>query len=605
MFSTYLETHPLISIIKEGRFRLFPPAGDPAWSTIPETYRQDLLALADKYRGIAYPMVTASQFMAFVRNGSRSIYEGPYFLRRKKLCAAMLGCCLSDSAEDLDAVADGIWCICEETSWVISAHNGSSRNPEGPVSGQPLPDKNEPYIDLFAAETAMILSLLCSILKEKLDAITPLLCQRITNEIEARILSPFMGRDDFWWTGAVRHDLNNWTPWIISNIMLTASLIINGRERLSGLLTRSCLMLDRYIDVLPEDGGCDEGAGYWNMAGGSLLDCLDLLERITDGRMVFWDDRKIRTVMRFPVSAHIGNGWFVNFADCDARPRLSGERLQYAGEKLHDDELIHLGSMCRSTPSAQLDDTAQLWRLLNDLFHPVPLKTQHVSAKDVWLPDLQVRILSKGGSTLAIKGGNNNENHNHNDVGSFILFTDNEPVVIDAGNMVYSAKTFSDQRYTLWNTRAMYHNIPLIGGMEQQAGSSYRAEKAQRTDDGMLVGFARAYPSECGIKVCERTAALDDDGTLLLEDHIECDRAQSVTWVFMLRSRPELTDSGVLSGGILITPTQEMKAVITEIPVDDRRMAGSYPGSIWRLTFESSEAAAYRVRFTCRRSSHA
>ena len=30
---------------------------------------------------------------------------------------------------------------------------------------------------------------------------------------------------------------------------------------LAVLLTRACEMLDRYIAILPDDGGCDEGAG--------------------------------------------------------------------------------------------------------------------------------------------------------------------------------------------------------------------------------------------------------------------------------------------------------------------------------------------------------
>ena len=35
--------------------------------------------------------------------------------------------------------------------------------------------------------------------------------------------------------------------------------------------------LDNFIDPYHDDGGCDEGPGYWSRAGGSLFDCLELL----------------------------------------------------------------------------------------------------------------------------------------------------------------------------------------------------------------------------------------------------------------------------------------------------------------------------------------
>ena len=65
-----------------------------------------------------------------------------------------------------------------------------------------------------------------------------------------------------------------------------------------------------------------------------------------------------------------------------------------------------------------LSDTPQMWRMLNRLFGHYDIPdgvTQPVS--DSWLPDLQVRLVRRGGWTLACKGGHNGENHNHNDVG--------------------------------------------------------------------------------------------------------------------------------------------------------------------------------------------
>ena len=85
-------------------------------------------------------------------------------------------------------------------------------------------------------------------------------------------------------------------------------------------------------------------------------------------------------------------------------------------------------------------------------------------------------LRNKAGWFLGVKGGNNGESHNHNDVGSGILFVDNCPVIIDAGVMTYRKETFSSQRYTLWCMRSDWHNTPTINGVVQSPGREFTAK---------------------------------------------------------------------------------------------------------------------------------
>jgi hypothetical protein len=48
---------------------------------------------------------------------------------------------------------------------------------------------------------------------------------------------------------------------------------------------------------------------------------------------------------------------------------------------------------------------------------------------------------------VALKGGHNNEHHNHNDVGSFVVVSGDRPLLLDPGGEVYTARTFSSRRY--------------------------------------------------------------------------------------------------------------------------------------------------------------
>ena len=573
---------------------LFPPCADrEAWQAVQPVDREEIVQLYEAWKTRQYPFRSATGFLDFVRTGSRQADEAPYFDRRRKLCISVLACCVGMDA--LDDVIDGIWCISEETGWVISAHN---RNPVPGAPGpeeKPLPDPDDRYIDLFAAQTGMILSLTLSLLGSELDAVSPMIRARILRELRRRILQPFLDEDDFWWMGITRKDLNNWTPWIISGILWCAAVISCEPEELASVVEKALIILDRWLLVVPSDGGCDEGTGYWNMAGGALLDALEVLERLTDGAAVFWQDEKLRRICTFPMKMELGEGYFVNFADCDARPFLSGERLQYAGEKLGDGRLADMGGWYRGTVWDQLKDVPHFGRALQLLFHVPPEVSGLPADRDAWLEDLQVRIVRRGEWTLCCKGGHNGESHNHNDVGSFILCLRGRPEIVDAGNMVYTAKTFSADRYSLWNTRSAFHNLPIIGDGEQRNGENHRAAGVRCLPDGLTLDMAAAYDLWC-VEQARRSYRLTEHG-LLLRDEIRLTEALPVTFVFMLRHRPEPSAGFVRAGPLRLIYPDNMKAVSEEIPMEDVRMARSFPGSLWRLLLKADAAECFDAQF--------
>ena len=464
MFERYFAAHPLGEVRYAPQF---PVSTDrTAWESVVPADRAVLLAYAEKCREKPWSVITAGMYASFVRTGSRRDCENPYFERRRRLCSAVLRVCLTGTEEFLPDVEDGVVLICEETAWAISAHLGLNAD-------HPFPDERANTVDLFAAQTAMILSFTAQLLEGVLH---PDLHERIRREVERRVLRPFMEYNGEWWMGYTRKDLNNWTPWILSNILMAANVWHWGGAE---LIVRACMMLDRWLDCVPEDGGCDEGAGYWNMAGGAFLDCLMVLESMCG--VDLWQDEKVCRMMAYPELVHLGKGWYANFADCDARPSVSGDRLMYAGEKTGNPALVRMGLELRESPEAPLLDTPHLSRVLMRLFsRHAEAEAAVIKPKDVWLPDLQVRLVEQDGMIAAMKGGHNDENHNHNDVGSFLIMANGDMQVVDAGNMIYTAKTFSDRRYELWNCRAAYHNVPIIGGCEQQAGRQYAARDVEK-----------------------------------------------------------------------------------------------------------------------------
>jgi len=109
---------------------------------------------------------------------------------------------------------------------------------------------------------------------------------------------------------------------------------------------------------------------------------------------------------------------------------------------------------------------------------------------------------------ISAKAGNNNENHNHNDVGSFIVYIDGNPALIDVGVGTYTAQTFSEDRYSIWLMQSQWHNCPSINGQMQHDGAHYKSNNvsySKTADGGMFdMDIAEAYPKEAAVKKWER-----------------------------------------------------------------------------------------------------
>ena len=175
----------------------------------------------------------------------------------------------------LDEIADGVWAICEETFWGVPAHMGArSAASDCPMCKSPSSTSSPRKPRHCLAWTGYLMG-------PQLDSVNPLIRERLESELERRVLSRDTARATIS-AGSAWHNsspVNNWNPWIHSNV-LACALLLDNRPRAprADRCTRSCTSLDRFLDSYHDDGGCDEGPGYWSRAGASLFECLDLLQ---------------------------------------------------------------------------------------------------------------------------------------------------------------------------------------------------------------------------------------------------------------------------------------------------------------------------------------
>lgn len=427
------------------------------WSSFSDERKNIIIESAEKYLNYSIPEIKATYYLEFKRTGNRSIMEAPSFARRTALCCLTLGECVENAGRFIDDLINVLIAICEESFWGVSAH-----------SYPLIPDMEQPVIDLFAAETAAIISWSMVMISEKLDEISPDIKHRIDHEIEHRIKTPFMTRD-FGWTGTSGKSVNNWNPWIISNIISVYLFSENDETKKRAGLIKALEYLDNFIISYPEDGGCDEGTGYWSVAGGALFDALEQLYIASNGKISFFDEPLIEKIVEYLRHLHVYNRNFVNYADGNIRPNPPGGLIYRFGKYINNEDIKSFGAFLFNTSKLE-KQPRMLRRYLMDLINEkeiISYKYAYSYETDSCMPKLEVITAREDkcgnhGFFLSVKGGHNNESHNHNDVGNFIVYLNGMPTVIDAGVGIYTRLTFSSERYSIWTMRSEWHNLPQI-----------------------------------------------------------------------------------------------------------------------------------------------
>jgi hypothetical protein len=606
----------------------FPPAKDrAAWDALLQPplnreRRASVTAHAEALLGKPWPALPATLYMEYARDGNRSRYQVPYFERRTNLGTLVLAECMEHRGRFLDEIANGIWALCEESTWCLPAH--AERRP-----GDVLHRLDLETLDLFACETGMLMAQVDALLHDELTSLSPALTERIAREVKRRILDPYAAGDGFGRSGWIQGG-NNWSPWCASNVMYAAMLLETDRDRLAAMTFRLMQVVDRFINNYGPDGGCDEGPGYWNEAGGAMLVFLELLRSRTNGAVDIYGEPKIAAMGRFITDAHLDGPWFANFSDADARTYPHAGKVYRFGERVGSDAMKDLALLVMRDYKAAgpVDPPLPLSRIrpllgpLMELFWiPTDAKPSDLPRpRTAWYPNLEMLFARESerpgqGLVLAAKGGHNAESHNHNDSGQFILVLDGQPAIIDVGRGEYTRDTFSSRRYELWFTRGLSHNAPVVNGVEQAPGLKFRATQVQFEDKEsgcrLAMNLEQAYPPESGLASLRREFEFQRSGApgLVVRDRIEMKgdaKGPGMIQVNLYTPQPvKQLAPGRLSIAckpralLLDFDANKMKTKIEPVDLTDPDLRENWGERLYRIALETEipRAGEYALRF--------
>ncbi|WP_433749706.1 heparinase II/III domain-containing protein [Paenibacillus amylolyticus] len=436
------------------------------------TLYTDLKAYGESALKEPLPSLSLRLYRQFSDTGERKAYEQAYFDRRGRLAAVAMLALDTARPDALQALEEMLWDVCGEYTWCLPAHLGTGEVNQ--VKGN---------IDLFAAETVHMLAEIVTIHAGQLNH---LVIERIRFEAEQRIFT-LLYRDlrKFHWQTAD----HNWSAVCGCCCGMAALLLLQDESTLRESISHTIKCMDAFLSGYGEDGGCAEGIGYWVYGFGYFTYYAEMLREYSEGELDLLTGSKINAIAAFPLRVHLSGGTFVNYSDSSEQEEIPSGLLSLLASRvgLQVDLPLHIPLFT--------DDPCHRWaHLLRNVMwsNRAVFGDEGASAQAErgfnfrnlgWMiakgsldsPDTK---RTNGGPlhvAISVKGGHNDEPHNHNDLGQFIIHCGGENILCDPGAGLYTQAYFAPGRERLFHISSSGHNVPLIEGQEQSSGRQAQA----------------------------------------------------------------------------------------------------------------------------------
>lgn len=467
-----------------------------------------------------------SKYKLFHETGDRLEYENEYMEHRKRL-NLMTAMALSDEAEEwLSALEDILWAICDEATWAFPAHIAKDADVYTMST----------RLDLFAAETSMALSEVIYLLKDRLH---PIVFERVQYELRRRIITPHLK--------AVFTYRSNWSA--VCACGLCSTIVHSGTreefEEAKETLVRSAY---DFLDSYTEDGCCLEGPLYWSYGFSHFCFLAQMLRERTDGAIDLFREEKVKNIALYMQKTSLEEDYVLPFGDASHRYRFEYCLVNFLNHEYEEfvapaPEMLALHEYG--------DKRERFARFIRDFYWTeevlVPKKLKKAEeARFSAFETSQQYICRFDNFIFAAKGGHNAEPHNHNDIGSFIIFADGKYLLDDLGWSEYDNKYFTSARYENICASSLGHSVPIINGAAQVPGVNSKAN-ATFSENRISLDISSAYEVDKFI----RNFVFQEDDTVVIEDYFENNRLQ-ITERFVTRVKPELCERGMNIGRLQV-----------------------------------------------------
>jgi hypothetical protein len=346
-------------------------------------------------------------------------------------------------------------------------------------------------------------------------------------------------RNNRWWARST----HNWNQ--VCNGGMTMGALAVGDEQpelageiLHGALTSLPLAMQSYAP----DGAWGEGPGYWGYATQYNVVMLAALQSALGTDFGLSEMQGFDQTGLFPLYMTGPTGRTFNFSDSGDRPGRN-ESLYWLGERF--DQPVYAWFAAKyGRPSA----AAMVWYRgpgEDPAAAGLPLDKHW---RDVEAVTLRSDWTDPDALFVGIQAGTNRVNHNHLDLGSFVLDALGHRWAVDLGADDYNLPGFfGSKRYTYYRLRAEGHNTLVLNPGEGP-------DQATRADAGIarfaskpewafaVAELTDAYAEHA--RRVQRGVALADRRHVLIQDEIEADAPVDLWWFMHTPSSVTLDADG-------------------------------------------------------------
>lgn len=468
------------------------------------------------------------------KEGNRGIYKPRYYRSMDRLEKLIVAECIQNRGEYLPQIEVYIRAIMEMKSWLHPNHDDAENS---------VLEGRRVAIDLGARKFGLVLALANSLLEDRLSTD---LKTDIREQLEWRIIDSYLAscKEEDPISNSWIRSTSNWNSVCTSGSVFTTLVSAEKDEDRVAAVGCALNSMRYYLSGFGEDGYCSEGTGYWSYGFGHYLYLAELLSDYTGGKVdlfEFDNPEKLQRVANFPENYQLYPGLYAPFSDGVTRVKDDSDNFAYYMSA------AHYGS--NKPEKFIVDEVVEALIIWSDSSRYFSAEQEEIVLPEVTYFDDFGIVLSRGQQqvpfSIAIKAGHNAENHNHSDVGSYVITIGDGLISGDIGAPSYRAGAFSKDNpaRSSWG-----HPVPKVNNSLQSNGANHfgRILSTNFTDeeDQVVMDLKPAY-SVPGLTSLTRTMTnqKSGDGTIIISDHFSAEKPMDFGLAIMTLSDYELLNS--------------------------------------------------------------
>lgn len=427
---------------------------------VPENVYNEAISEAEKYLNNNWGVFTASMYA----DKQTEKYISLYKKRRQALASLALAEHLERKGRFLSDIINGIWAICEETTWQLPDGSGNLR------------DVQNPRFDTNSCRTAALLAQATHLFRKEMPVSVK---KRMLYEVRTRVMNLFF-------------DAKQLTPENTAYTLEACMFAEPDEDKRRQVVDKTLNCIEFFLCEYTKEGIRAKSEQSLYVWSAFIFDILEILYNVTDQKFSVYSETKAKYAAESIYKAHIGSDGFSERA-CDIY--LFGSRMDYK-------KLMDFGaSEFLKIEQKSLPESTNLFHKL----YSVKFASEIIEYGDNfddqecgYIDSMDIFVKKTKDFSVAVKGGSSS-------AGNFMVYLDNEPYVVDLEKS---------------------HNLPVINGFTQFSITKKSVREVLK--NGLNIDLSETYPKEAGViswkrkvESEEKYVIISDEYELLKNDEIK------------------------------------------------------------------------------------